>query len=129
MKLSRVILLAITGLSFGVAKSQEALTPVCPRDDAAFAAVQKKAEGKDPEAQSALASCYDLGMHVQPNGKESIRWLTEAANQGYVPAEYELGRIYLYGRLSVPLCRLCRIGVHAESALIQPGRRQDQCLS
>jgi uncharacterized protein len=35
---------------------------------------------------------------VQPNGKESIRWLTEAANRGYAPAEYELGRIYLYGR-------------------------------
>lgn len=37
-------------------------------------------------------------MHVKPDGKESIRWITRAANQGYVPAEYELGRIYLYGR-------------------------------
>ena len=98
MNLSRVLLLAIAGLSFSLARSQEARTPVCPRDDAGFAAIQKRVEGKDPEAQSALASCYDLGMHVQPNGKESIRWLTEAANQGYGPAEYELGRIYLYGR-------------------------------
>ena len=46
----------------------------------------------------ALAICYDLGMHVKPDGKESIRWITKAANQGYAPAEYELGRIYLYGR-------------------------------
>jgi hypothetical protein len=45
-----------------------------------------------------MASCYDLGLHVRPDGKESIRLLTEAANQGYAPAEYELGRIYLYGR-------------------------------
>ena len=50
----------------------------------------------------ALASCYDLGLHVQPDGKESIRWLTEAANQDYAPAQYELGRIYLYGR-GVPI--------------------------
>src|SRR6476646_7692688 len=48
--------------------------------------------------QMAMASCYDLGMHVKPDGKESFRWITRAAEQGYVPAEYELGRIYLYGR-------------------------------
>ena len=35
---------------------------------------------------------------MKPDGKESISWTTKAANQGYVPAEYELGRIYLYGR-------------------------------
>ncbi len=71
---------------------------ICPRDDAEFATVQQRADAKDPAAQTALASCYDLGMHVAPNGKESIRLLGEAANQGYAPAEYELGRIYLYGR-------------------------------
>jgi len=85
-------------LGFAIACAQEARTPVCPRDDAGFAAVQKKAEAKDAEAQTALASCYDLGQHVQPDGKQSMHWLTEAANQGYAPAEYELGRIYLYGR-------------------------------
>jgi TPR repeat protein len=89
---------AVVMLGLGIACGQEARAPVCPRDNADFAAVQKKAETKDPEAQTALASCYDLGMHVQPNGKESIRLLTEAAGQGYAPAEYELGRIYLYGR-------------------------------
>ena len=26
-----------------------------------------------------------------------MNWLERAANQGYAPAEYELGRIYLYG--------------------------------
>jgi TPR repeat protein len=96
MKLLSICLFSIVAV--GIVRGQEARTPVCPRDDAGFAAVQKKAEAKDPEAQTTLASCYDLGMHVQPNGKESIHWLTEAANQGYVPAEYELGRIYLYGR-------------------------------
>ena len=78
--------------------AQERRPDVCPRDAAGFAAIQKRAEAGDAVAQTALASCYDLGRHVQPNGKQSIRWLTEAANQGYAPAEYELGRIYLYGR-------------------------------
>ncbi|MCU1331988.1 MAG: hypothetical protein JWM08_980 [Candidatus Angelobacter sp.] len=70
----------------------------CPRDEKDFVTIQQRADANDPAAQMAFASCYDLGMHVKPDGKESIRWLTKAANQGYVPAEYELGRIYLYGR-------------------------------
>src|SRR5579884_1660244 len=98
MNLLRVVLFILTAFTLGIAYSQEARTPACPRDEAGFAAIQKKAETADPEAQTALASCYDLGQHVQPNGKERIRWLTEAAGQGYAPAEYELGRIYLYGR-------------------------------
>ena len=98
MNPARLALFTIATLSFGIARSQEARTPVCPRDDAGFAKVQKEVEAKDPVAQTALASCYDLGEHVKPDGKESIRLLTEAANQGYAPAEYELGRIYLYGR-------------------------------
>ena len=81
-----------------IAAAQAGKSDVCPRDDKDFTAVQQRASANDPAAQMALGSCYDLGMHVKPDGKESIRWLTKAANQGYVPAEYELGRIYLYGR-------------------------------
>jgi TPR repeat protein len=98
MNLSRALLFAAMLMSFGVARSQEARTPVCPRDDKDFTAIQQRAVANDPAAQTALASCYDLGMHVKPDGKESISLLTKAANQGYAPAEYELGRIYLYGR-------------------------------
>jgi uncharacterized protein len=91
-------LFALTIISFGVAAAQAGKLDVCPRDDKDFAAVQRRAEANDPAAQMTLASCYDLGMHVKPDGKESIRWITKAANQSYAPAEYELGRIYLYGR-------------------------------
>ena len=98
MNLLRVLLFAIAIMGFGIARSQEARTTVCPRDDKDFAGIQQRAEANDAVAQTAMASCYDLGMHVQPDGKESIRWLTKSANQGYAPAEYELGRIYLYGR-------------------------------
>jgi TPR repeat protein len=98
MNLLRVVLFAATTFAFAPAYAQELSTPVCPRDKADFGALQTKVETADPEAQTALASCYDLGLHVPPNGKERIHWLTEAATQGYAPAEYELGRIYLYGR-------------------------------
>jgi len=75
------------------ALAQAQRTDACPRDDKDFTAVQQRADANDPAAQMALASCYDLGMHVPPDGKESIRLITKAANQNYVPAEYELGRI------------------------------------
>jgi uncharacterized protein len=91
-------LFAFTIIGFSIAAAQAGKSDICPRAQNDFIAIQQKAAEKDPAAQTALASCYDLGQHVQPNGKESIRLLTEAASQGYAPAEYELGRIYLYGR-------------------------------
>ncbi|HMC31353.1 MAG TPA: tetratricopeptide repeat protein, partial [Candidatus Angelobacter sp.] len=84
--------------NFGFAALQADRPDVCPQEDKDFAVIQQRAETKDPVAQTALASCYDLGQHVQPDGKESIRLLTEAASEGYAPAQYEIGRIYLYGR-------------------------------
>jgi TPR repeat protein len=88
----------ISILNSAIAMSPQERFDVCPREAKDFIAVQQKAKASDPVAQAALASCYDLGQHVQPDGKESIRWLTESANHGYAPAQYELGRIYLYGR-------------------------------
>jgi TPR repeat protein len=92
------VFLLFTVLRIAAAAFAQGKSDVCPRDDKSFATIQQRADANDPAAQMALASCYDLGMHVQPDGKGSIRWITRAANQGYVPAEYELGRIYLYGR-------------------------------
>src|SRR5215471_4533715 len=93
----RLAFLMIGMLIPGLACPQDK-TPLCPRDDAGFVATQRKVESGDPVAETELASCYDLGQHVKPDGKESIHWLIEAATQGYSPAQYELGRIYLYGR-------------------------------
>src|SRR5207245_8053334 len=70
----------------------------CPADHGQFAKIQRDAEQNSAEAQTILASCYELGRNVDPNGKEAIRWLTRAAELGYAPAEYELGRTSLYGR-------------------------------
>ena len=77
---------------------QEQRAAPCPQDAAGFAHIQQRARAKDPAAETTLAFCYDLGRHVQPDGRKSIRLLTEAAEQGYVPAQYQIGRIYLYGR-------------------------------
>ena len=70
----------------------------CPNDETEFTNVQKRAAKGNPSAQTALAICYDVGGHVQPSRAENLRWLTAAASQDYAPAEYELGRTYLYGR-------------------------------
>jgi TPR repeat protein len=81
----------------GGSRQEQRATP-CPQDADKFARVQQRAGAKDPAAETTLAFCYDLGRHVQPDGRESICLLTEAAEQGYVPAQYQIGRIYLYGR-------------------------------
>ena len=65
-------LFALTIISVSVATAEAGSSAVCPRDDKDFATVQQRADANDPAAQTALASCYDLGMHVQPDGKESI---------------------------------------------------------
>jgi TPR repeat protein len=89
---------ALTIITVSVTAAQAGKSDVCPRDNKDFTAIQQRADANEPAAQMALASCYDLGMHVKPDGKTSILWITKAANQDYAPAEYELGRIYLYGR-------------------------------
>jgi TPR repeat protein len=94
----KVLLSVVALANFAFATPQADRPDACPREAKDFAVIQQRAEAKDPVAQTALASCYDLGQHVRPDGKESIRLLTEAAGQGYAPAQYEIGRIYLYGR-------------------------------
>ena len=93
MNPARLFLFAIATLSFGIAtfagepelRFVRAMTKISPP----FSSAQKPMIAA---AQTDIGfSCYDLGMHVKPDGKESIRWITKAANQGYVPAEYELG--------------------------------------
>jgi len=102
MRLTRWKLLA-GGLTLFICSSAwcgagERKANVCPLGPAKFATIQKQASANDPEAQAALASCYELGRNVKPSRTEVIHWLTLAAEQEYAPAEYELGRIYLYGR-------------------------------
>jgi TPR repeat protein len=93
-----VVAIAILLLSvFAHASERERENLRCQNGPARFAQIKKRAEANNAEAQTILASCYDLGRNVEPNRKENIHWLTLAANQGYAPAESQLGHIYLYG--------------------------------
>src|SRR5260370_20720695 len=84
----------VSALSF----CQEKERRDCPSDHDQFMKIQQDAEQNKPDAQTILASSYELGRNVEPNGKEAIRLLTRAAVLGYAPAQYEVGRTYLYGR-------------------------------
>jgi hypothetical protein len=96
--LVRVVCSATLLISFSAqAGERERERLRCPDSQRRFRQIQKRAQAKDAVAETVMASCYDLGHNVAPNRKENIRWLTLAANQGYVSAEYELGHIYLYG--------------------------------
>lgn len=97
LHLAVAILFPLISLAaFADEKEREIKT--CPADPARFARLQKKAGRNNAQAQTMIASCYELGRNVAPSRAETIRWLSLAANQGYAPAQYELGRIYLYGR-------------------------------
>jgi TPR repeat protein len=90
--------LSCVGASAGDSRSPATAIQPCPRDSTAFERVRSLADKKQAEAQATMADCYEQGRNVNPDGKKAIFWLTLSAQQGFVPAEYELGRTYLYGR-------------------------------
>lgn len=55
----------------------------------------KAAHNGLPEAQTSLAWLYIRGFGNQGNYQDAIDWLEKAAQQNYVPAQYELGNNYL----------------------------------
>jgi uncharacterized protein len=93
-----VLVLVCAAASAGDSRSPTIAIESCPRDSSGFQRVQKLADENDAQAQATLADCYEQGRNVSPDGKRAIHWLTLSAQQGFVPAEYELGRTYLYGR-------------------------------
>jgi uncharacterized protein len=95
---SFILVLVCAAVSAGDSRSATIAIEPCPRDSSGFQQVQKLADENDAKAQATLADCYEQGRNVSPDGKRAIHWLTLSAQQGFVPAEYELGRTYLYGR-------------------------------
>jgi TPR repeat protein len=53
------------------------------------------AEEGNPEAQCILGNIYHLGLGVNHNIKEAIKWYQKSAKQGYLIAENNLKTIYL----------------------------------
>jgi len=66
-----------------------------------LADVQKKAEAGDVRAQFELAAAYFQGNGVAKEPVQGIFWLRKSAAQGYVGAEYALGRLYQTGTESM----------------------------
>ena len=60
------------------------------------------AEQGDISAQSIIALMYDLGMGVQKNYSESVRWYRNAAEQGHARSQYNLALMYAKGN-GVPI--------------------------
>src|SRR5262249_10601834 len=76
----------ILSLLPALAGNEDREAKTCPSARGKFEELQKRAQHA-PEAQTILASCYDLGRNVAPSRAETIHWLSLAAEQGYAPAE------------------------------------------
>ena len=62
---------------------------------------EKKAEQGDAVAQFCLAFMYIHGKGVLPDIQKAIEWYTKATEQGFVPAQNDLG--VTFGRLAEKL--------------------------
>lgn len=63
-----------------------------------LAALRRRAEGGDVDAQLDLGNRYTHGIGVERDLVEARLWLTAAADQGSPLAAYELGLMYEFGR-------------------------------
>lgn len=55
------------------------------------------AEQNDAEAQYLIGRKYFTGSDIQKDTNEAIKWLELAATQKHTKAQFQLGKIYLYG--------------------------------
>ncbi|MBI1870116.1 MAG: sel1 repeat family protein [Chlamydiae bacterium] len=65
--------------------------------------VRPLAEAENAKAQGYLGFMYQLGLGVNRNGLEAIKWLQKAADQGDGSAAHNLGTIYLGGMPGIPV--------------------------
>ena len=73
----------------------------------------------DPVAQDRLGDVYYLGLGVDVDYEQATRWYREAAEQGYRPAQLNLGRMYYSGRATgfKDLERACQMFRQADSSI------------
>src|SRR5437762_1657597 len=62
-----------------------------------IAQLRTAAEGGNAEAQYNLGNAYYVGIGVQKNNTEAVKWFSSAANQGNAKAESSLGTMYQQG--------------------------------
>jgi hypothetical protein len=62
------------------------------------AAIKKKAEAGDAQAQRSLADCLAGNFRCA----DALQWYRKAANQGNIDAAYQVGNMLLFGRVGIP---------------------------
>jgi len=62
-----------------------------------LALLTQASEKGDAISQNTLGTLYAAGTGVQASGVEAVKWLTAAATQGYVHAQFNLGRLLAQG--------------------------------
>ncbi len=67
--------------------------------------LQPLADRDRAEAQCIIASMYHLGLGVDKNGPEAVKWYVKSARQGYPVAANNLAGIYAIGDCGVRIDR------------------------
>ena len=68
----------------------------------ALAILQPYAESGDAEAQSYLGMMYQLGLGIEPNAIEALKFLHLAVEQGRGDAAHNIGTLYLTNYPNLP---------------------------
>lgn len=63
----------------------------------AFKILKPIADNKNPEAQCIIANIYHLGLGLERNILEAVKWYKKSAQQGYGVASNNLAGIFLVG--------------------------------
>ncbi len=64
-------------------------------DDEAFGRLCRLADGGDPRAQNVLGELYQHGGGGSEGKARALEWYAKAAEQDYVPAQHNLGMLFL----------------------------------
>jgi TPR repeat protein len=71
----------------------------------AFELLKPLAEQGNAEAQCIIGSIYDLGLGIESNALEAVKWYKKSASQGYGVASNNLGTIFYSGHEGIDMNR------------------------
>ena len=80
--------------ALGCSDSSDTTTQETPSGRLDIIDLETRAERGDPAAQYALGMIYVAGDGVAADPARARQWMHESAEQGYAPAQYELGSFY-----------------------------------
>ena len=72
----------------------------------AFELLKPIAEQGDAEAQCIVANMYELGLGLEQDVVEAVKWYKKSAQQGYGIASNNLGTIFTIGYGSIVIDRI-----------------------